>query len=279
MKNIIRRLRHFSLFDGIIIILVICGILAFAYTFFRKATYITVTLKVGANNVVWNGGSSSDWFSYTLKKGMTQKDGFGRITAEVLTARNYQIDDQRSTEYITVKLKTVYSRATNQYTFQGKPVLLGSSINLYLGQLAVDGLITRMDGVKDYRVKKVITVEVQLREENPVFPENSGVRQHIADAITEGQEIKDSQGETVIKILKKTVEDAKKIVTTSGGDVLLQRDPLKKDLYLILEIQAVELNDRYYVFDDIPILVGYSIPLSTQTYSVLPEVTKFLSPL
>ena len=114
-----------------------------------------------------------------------------------------------------------------------------------------------------------------MKEETTVFPETSGSRAYVADAIEEGQEVKDDQGNTIVKILRKRVEDAKKTAITSDWRVFVQRDPLRKDVYLTLQLDAIRINDRYYVFDDVPVLIGYTVPINTGTMSFWPEIIKF----
>lgn len=276
MKKTINRLTRISLFDGLLIAFTIVGIAIFAYVFLRKASYITVTVKIGSDHILWDGGSTKAWFNYYFREGMKQRDGFGSTTAEVVKLRSYDYNESRKAVYATVKLKTVYNRSSNTYTFQGKPVLIGSTIKMYLDRLLVEGLITYIEGAQETRDKKTLIVETQLKEETTVFPETSGGRAYVADAIEEGQEVKDDQGNTIVKVLKKIVEDAKKTVITSDGRVLVQHDPLRKDVYLTLQLDAVRINDRYYVFDDVPVLIGYPVPINTGTMSFWPEIIKFL---
>ena len=62
MKNLKKRLKDLGLFDKILIGLVVFLVLFFAYAFFRKTTFITITAKVGEEDVVWEHWSRA-WFS------------------------------------------------------------------------------------------------------------------------------------------------------------------------------------------------------------------------
>lgn len=250
-------------------------IIYFAYTFFRKSTYITITLKVGLDLVNAYGPTSKHWYTHYFYIGMKEKDGFGKPTAEVLQIRSYDISDSKSL-YATVKILSVYNRNSNQYTFRGKPLLIGSPLQLYLDNLLVNGLITNIEGAKDSRTRKKFIVETQLMGDSTVFPETSGVKPYLAEAIPEGLEIKGDQGNVEVKVIKKKVENAKKIVTTGDGKILVQDDPLKKDVYFTLEVNALELHGRYFVFDDLPLLVGWGIPLNTSTVALAPDVTSII---
>lgn len=279
MKNIKDKLAKLTLADAAAILVVIAIIAALAYLFFRKSTLVTVTIKVNEDNIAfnsWDAGNKGtrSWFAQMFYPGMKEKDGLGKATAEVLGLRSYDTSPARKAVYLNVRLRTVYNRASNQNYYKGKAVLVGSTIKLYLDSLQVDGLITHVEGAKDLRQKITLILETQVRDETPVYPETSGTKPYIADALAEGQEIKDDQGNTIIKILKKRVEDAQRVVTTSDGRVFLQTNPLRKDVFFTLQVSANQLANRYYIFDDVPILIGTGIPINTATISVWPEVTK-----
>lgn len=279
MKNIKDRLAKLTLADAAAILVVIAIITALAYLFFRKSTLVTVTIKANEDSVAfnsWDVGNKGtrSWFAQMFYPGMKEKDGLGKATAEVLSLRSYDTSPARKAVYLNVRLRTVYNRASNQNYYKGKAVLVGSTIKLYLDSLQVDGLITYVEGIKDPRQKIILILETQVRDETPVYPETSGTKPYIADALSEGQEIKDDQGNTIIKILKKRVEDAQRVVTTSDGRVFIQTNPLRKDVFFTLEVSANQIANRYYIFDDVPVLIGIGIPVNTTTISMWPEVTK-----
>src|SRR3989344_8740241 len=123
MEKVIKRFKNLTLFDKTIIILAVIGALSLLYIFFRKSEFITVTIKVGEEDVrslPWMVDSGSrTWFKELFYEGMKEKDGLGRVNAEVLEVYSYDTAPSRSDIYLTIKLKTVYSRATNQFTYKG----------------------------------------------------------------------------------------------------------------------------------------------------------------
>lgn len=281
MKKFKTKLKNLSLFDRILIAFAILGVAFFAYVFFRKSSYITVTIKVSEESIFYEPWrvetGTKTWVSQLFYQGMKEQDGLSRTTAEVLSIKSYDTLPSRKAVYLTLKIKSVYSRASNQYTFKGRPVLIGSTVRLYLDRLLVDGLITHVEGVKDSREKETLIIETQIREENPVFLETSGTRKHIADALKIGEEIKDDQGNTVIKVLNKRVENAKRTVITSDGRIIVGTNPLRKDVYLTLQVEALKIHDKYFLFEDIPLLIGEKIPINSSTVSIEPEVTEIRS--
>lgn len=279
MKKIIKRFKKLTLFDKAIVLLVVLGAIFFLYIFFRKSEHITVTVKVGEEDIrslPWMDGTGSRiWFRELFYEGMTEKDGLGRINAEVINIYSYDISPSKSAIYLTIKLKSIYSRATDQYSYKGTSVLIGAPIEIFLDRLQVDGLVTHIEGVKDPRERETLIVEARLVEENPTFQETSGVDDYLAEVIKVGDVIRDNQGQAVIKIIDKRVERAKKVVTTSDGRVLVQLQPFKQDVYLTLEVQAIKISNKYFVFDDVPIVVSWDFPIVSSKYSIWPEVTEF----
>lgn len=278
MEKIKNRLSRLTLFDRVFIFLILVAISVFAYIFFRKSTYVITVIKVGEETIQyqpWNRGAGTRaWFSNMFYKGLKEEDGLGRIMAEVVDIRSFDTDPNLKDVYLKTRLRVVYNRASDQYTFKGRPVLAGSTIKLNLDELLVDGLITYVEGAKDPREKVKLLVETQLREETSTYLETSGTREYIADALSVGDEIKDDQGNIIVKILGKRVENAKRTVTTSDGRIVVGANPLRKDVYFTLDVNAIKIQNRYYLFDDVPILVGREIPLNTGAVSIWPEVTK-----
>lgn len=272
-----KKLSNLNNFDRIIIIISFVGIVILSFLFFRKSSSITVTIKVGEKNIYflpWNTlGGTQPWFGQMFKPGMKEKDGLGRINAEVIKVKSYNTLPSRQAAYLTVKLKTIYSRATDQHTYKGSNILVGQIIKLNLDKIFIEGLITDVEGISNKREEKELIINAQLREEIPTYPETSGTRDYIANAINAGDLFKDNQGNVIIEVLEKDVQNAKKVVTANDGRVIIGENPLRKDVFLKLKAKTFLINDRYYIFDDIPVLIGETIPLNTDVLSIQPEVT------
>ena len=81
----------------------------------------------------------------------------------------------------------------------------------------------------------------------------------------------------LFRSIDKKVEPAKKVIVTSDGRTILGVDPVRKDIYLTLEINSLKIGERHFLLNDIPIVIGYAIPINTPTISVFPVITKFIS--
>jgi hypothetical protein len=277
MNGVLRRLKNLTLFDYIVGGLFLLGVIIFAVIFFRKPTYISVTVKVGEEDIVWPRTGIRDWYSQLFYPGMNEKDSLGKIQAEVTEISTFDTVPGKKALYLTLRLRAVYEKASNQYTFKGKPLLVGFPIKLQLDSVNIEGLITNIEGVRDLRQRVSLLVEAVVlpeEDENVNFLETKGVPGYIADAIKIGDKVYDNKKNAVITVVNKKVENAKKVVATSSGQVIVGANPLLRDVYLTLEIEAIENGGKYYLFDDQPILIGETIPFNLPTLSIFPVVTK-----
>jgi len=288
MTEIINLIKSLKLIDWIVIGVAVILIAVFAVIFFRKSTYITAVVRVGEESTsysqwltdsLYSNDTSGvkNWFVTFFKEGQTEKDGLGKIQAEVLKVLTYDKTPTRKSVYLTVRLRVVYNKASGSYTYKGVPVLVGSKIKLSLDRVLVEGLITEVNSMMNSRDKKKLVVETQVREENAIFSETAGVKSYVADSIKVGDVVLDGDGNELIKILEKRVSPAQKTTISSDGRTHLGKDPIKKDVFLTLEIEVFQLGGKFFFLDDIPVLVDNIIPINTKTYSIFPVVTKFIS--
>ncbi|MCR4313019.1 MAG: hypothetical protein NUV58_02125 [Candidatus Roizmanbacteria bacterium] len=246
-----------KIFDFAIIFIFIFLLISLFFVLFRKQSKINVVVKVNEESMAYQIGGVPNWFAQFLHVGMKEVDVFGKPMAEIKEIKTYYASDQRSVVYLVVSLKAVYSVSNRQHTYKGKKILVGSTIQLPLNNLLVNGLIIDIDGSIKNNLKK-ISAEAKIRTIDPTFPQTEGVPPYIANSIQQGDVMKDSLGRPAIKIVKKTEEDAKMTVVTANGDVILQRQPLRKDVSLDLEIWGEKIGDRYFLFGDMnfPIIVS-----------------------
>ena len=263
-----------KLLDITILFIFVSIAVSLFFLLFRTKKELIIVVKTFEDSATWPGQRSTVWFNNIFHPGMKEKDALGKPMAEILSVRKYDNRPDSSTIYLTLRLKAVYSTGTKVYTYKGKNVLVGSTIQLYLDQVFVEALIVNTDGVKDRYPLKKLRVSGRLLENNTVYPDTNGVHQFVADNINLGENVKDSRGKTVLKIIEKRVEDANQIVKTSAGEVLLRKNPLLKDVYLTFDIMAYQIQNRYFFFDDIPILISNQIPIHLKNASFFPTITK-----
>lgn len=263
-----------KLFDLLLIFIFFIIIISLFILLFRTKKELKVIIKVSETSLNWPNKGTMPWFANLFTLGMEEKDSLGKTMAKVIKIRSYDSHPDKKTVYLELLLQAVYSPGTRQYTYKGKNVLIGSTIQLFLDQVFVEGLLTNIEGFKKPYPQKKLKIESQLIDNNPKFPETYGVMPYLAENIKEGDQIKDNDGKTVLKILKKEVEEANKIVVTQTGEVLLKKDPLKKDAFLTFEILVSKIGDKYFFFDDNAVLVNQALPVHLGKISFWPTITK-----
>jgi hypothetical protein len=68
------------------------------------------------------------------------------------------------------------------------------------------------------------------------------------------------------------IKPAERVVTTSDGRVFITEDPLKKDVYLTLELLVTKPDNTYMFLEDKPILIGSSVPLLFKNLVIFPII-------
>lgn len=281
LKYFKAKVKSLKVFDWVLIVCGFIAVIVFVILFFRRSVYITVTVSVGEDSAIFGNGWSNfgpkDWFASAFHVGQKEKDGLGKVQAEVLNVYSYDKSEDHKNIYLDVKLNTVYNRATNTYTYKGTPVLIGSTIKLDLDNVFAEGLVTEVQGFPVKSEHQTIKVEAQMGDEETNFMQVSATKNYLADSIQTGDTVKDNKGTTLIKILDKKVLPAEVTVVTSDGRIIKATDPVRKDVFLTLEISAEKIDGKYFFLNDIPILVNQAIPINTPTVSIYPVVTKFLT--
>lgn len=276
MKKIIKFLKdqskRLTFFDYLIFGVLIVGVIVLANILLRKSSYITVTVKASEDNVAWTNDTKT-WFSQLFHEGMMERDGVGRNQAEVVKIYSYDTDPSKKALYLTLKLKAVYSKSTGQYSFKGKPLLIGNTIKLFLDNVNLEGLIVNIENLPDPREKVKLRLETRLIGDSR-FQETEGSPQYVTDAVKVGDKVYDSQGNTILTVISKYTEPAKRVVTTSDGRVLVRTSPLLKDAYFAADVNAMKIGGKYYLFDDVPISIGFGLPINLPFISIFPTITK-----
>ncbi len=272
MKNRFR----LRLFDVVMICVFLVLCVSLFLILFRAKKDLTITIKVNEDTVVWPNRGVEAWFSQVFKPGMEEKDNLGKTVAKLVRVNIYDTDPAKKTAYLTLTVKSVYTRGNNQYTYKGKNILIGSTIRFYLDQVMVDGLVVNIEEKGKTKHPKTIKLETQLIDDNLKSPDTYGVPAFIPAQIQEGTVVKNPFGDVILKLITKRVEDADRTVALANGQIIIAKDPLRKDVYLTFEIVVNQINHQYFYLDDIPVYVGGRIPVVLDKITLYPTVTNII---
>lgn len=273
-----KKLKNIAVFD-LVSGFVLLSIIIFLFIFlFRKNKYVNITLRVRSNDVpflyLYSHDNPPSWFSFLLREGMKEKNSLGRTKAEITEVLLYDITPETKAAYLTIRLEAGYNKRENKYRYQGKPVLIGSRLELEFEAIKIWGLVTHIEGVLDARKKTELEIEAKLVSYSPTFPETRGVEPQIPEAFSVGEKSYDSQGNVVAEILDKKVSPADKTVTDSRGNLFVKKDPFKKDVFLKLKIKVTKMNNELFFLDTEKVEVDKSIPIQLEKITIWPVITK-----
>jgi hypothetical protein len=269
LKNIFKKFEELKLFDFLLIFFIMFILISGVLVLSRNQQWITIVLKI----------YREEWFTSLLHPGMKEKNILGQTMAEITKINIYPSPDQKKIIHLTIKLKTIFSKANQKYTYKGNDIMIGSYLdNLQFENLLIDGLIIDIiNNNNDFlKNRKKIFVKARLIDINPAFPYTEGVLPFIANSINEGEKMYDSLNRPAMIIKKKTVQPAKTIVPSFSGNLYIQENPLRFDMFLDLEVYAYKIGQWYYLFGDenYPIVIGNSIPFSSKNNWVSLTITE-----
>ncbi|MFH1970850.1 MAG: DUF4330 domain-containing protein [Patescibacteria group bacterium] len=278
-------LKKISPLTLLMIIATLTFVVFFATLMIRKSEWIQVEVEISPPDWYqwYQGGIVPSWLPDNINIGDEQYNAFNQKTGEILNIRNYEWSNSNSVNlitekktYVTLNLKVERDKKTNKIRYQQQPLEIGKPIDLTFNNTGFKALVTFIEGATDTRVWEEKIVEVKLFQDNQIFPETTGIFTWKADAIEIGDQMKDSAGNTLVEVLDKKVKPAEKIVTTSDGRVFVNYDPLKKDVYLTLKINALKQNGLFYHLGNQKIKVGAYIFIALPNIDFFPEITKII---
>ncbi len=263
-------LKHYLFFFIFVSLLAV-----FFIFFYRKSSHITVQIQLTEQNPLHAQNSPPFWLIQAIHEGSKERDASGKVKAEVLKVVSYPLEGDRDVAYLTVELEVIHNLKQNQYTFKGKPVSVGSPLDLVMDGVFVQGLVVKVN--EETQPQQTKTVEAKLLYEfNQQGSSEYGVNQWLADAIRIGDEMKDAEGNVIARVLDKREEPAQYVFTDANGNVLVRNHPFKKFVNLRLELQTNEVGGVSYFMNSIPVRVGNNLPLFLPKATIYADITNLL---
>lgn len=276
LQVLLKFLRRLTVFDWLAISVVFLGLIFLGQFIFKKEKWVKIEVKVSRPELWGETLPPPYWLADRIKKGDEQYDSLGRKVAEVLDVRTYEWTRGKKIVYLSLNLRVEVDKRKRTLKFNQRPLEIGEEIDLELGEVGVQGLVTFVEGVPDTRVWEEKIVEVRIIEWFEVFPETLGTLPWRAEAIKVGDQVKDVQGGVAAEVLDKRVRPAEKIVKTADGRVFVRQDPIKKDVSLVLKLKTVKQAGVNYFLDEFKVKVGSTILLSLPEIDIWPEITRII---
>lgn len=276
IKQYLNFLKRLSVFDWLVIFVVLMGLAFFSQFIFKEEKWIKIEVILAPREVLKGTEGLPYWLTDVIRKGDKQYGNLGKIEAEVLDVFAYELPGGRKISSLVLGLKVSINRNKQKYIFNNRPVQIGERIDLAVGNIGVQGLITYVEGVSDTRTWEEKIIEAKVTRYEEVFPETLGIDPWLAEAVKVGDQVIDTQGRVVGEIMEKRAVPSQKIVTTADGRVLIRQDPIKKDVTLVVKLNTLKQNSVNYFLNIYPVKVGSIIFLPLKEIDITLEITKII---
>lgn len=252
-----------------------------------KTRDVTVVVRLADKDARWlDNGSPRGVSAYDIQPGMKETDVFGRVASEVLRVTSFDQPVRESqytpkkTVYVTLRLRAAYNGKTDQYRYQGTILQSGDWARFTVRSFIISGIITQIP-VHAVQPPVPIVMKMQLKTEGQFnsdqFHETTGVDRYIADAITVGDRVVDSEGTILAEVLEKNVTRASRITFDQYGGVHVQEDPRKYDIFLTVRVFAQQLGTEFYYLDSVRLKVNATVPIFLPHIDIEPRITEIMS--
>lgn len=152
-----------------------------------------------------------------------------------------------------VQLKVNANERNEKIYYQGQEILVGNPFVITVENTRLELLVTKISAKKINYDYKPITILVKIYSK---YPEQ-------INGIDQGMELKDNNGVAYAKITKTFKEPAKITTTDQYGIPHSQRDPLKYDFTMEVQVLAREENSRIVGYDGRTIAIGKAFVLNS----------------
>lgn len=274
-KKIIKKfLSKFKIIDLIGIGIFFTILLVAVVFFLRRSSFVYVTLQISQGEDAFHNFwfyKPSQWYIKNLSVGMANKDAIGKTDLELVDMYYYPNQGNAYSFYVTLKVKTVFNKRTQQHSYQGQPLLIGENRVFKLSSVSVPGMIHKISDHLGSDLTKIITVRGKLENKDHEYISNDaetrflGIRNYLSAIVEPGLTIVNSKGVVVAKIL-----DVKK--SMGYREFIYQNLLLKvadseyQVVEMTVELTLNEVNGSYLYMEEERVLIGNVVRLPFEDF-------------
>lgn len=253
MIDIIQKINFFkrrlNFFDYAVLFVLISILVFFIYNRLqRQETWINVRVSVENADWWYHGDAPAYWYLNDIKTGDAIKNSLGQEVAKVTNVENYDLGGYSRLIYVDLKLKVDFDQKKNQYLYEFKPLVVGSSLAVNFSNQQLKGLVISIgDKEIEYTDK---TIKVEMRNIAP----------SLAEKVIIGTKSYDINGNVTAEIL-----DVKKNIASNYNfsDIRAQKikvfDPEYRDLEVTLRVKTFRELDRDFYINKAVLKIGARI--------------------
>ena len=287
-----KSLLKIKLIDKITILIFFLVIGISIFFFLRKSEYIYVTLNLFYNpNYQWDMiEMPTPLFINKLQAGINEKDIFGRENIKIENVYRYDTSYYIGIveSYVTLKVKSVYNKQNQKYTYDGLPLSIGEYTKFTIQNLQINGIIQSISKTIPETKKITYLVKGFLDPKNNKNYQNEmiftdlfssdGIPKYISNKIYENDTITDSNGEN-ITIIKKIIKQPATYKTIVNDQVAYIPDTEQEKIDLEIEVLATIINSEPFYKQKKPLKVGTILELNfknTRLYLTITDIEQIL---
>lgn len=248
-----------NFFDYLIVFLLFLVLIFFIYNRSQRKVVWT-EVRIAVENIDWWYGSGTApryWYANNLAVGDQAKDSFGQTVAEVTNIDNYDQGGPYRMILVDLKLRVDFDKNKDQFLYEFKPLVVGSSLIINFPQNQLRGIIVQ-SGEKniDYFFKTIRVIK-------------TGVLKEVAEQVNVGDQAYDSEGNLSAEILeiKKEVHNAYTF-SDIRGEMIKAFNPDYTDLEITLKVKAFNTLDRDFYINNTVLKNGSKIWLQFKDYAI-----------
>lgn len=281
---IVKRIKKLSWLDVAGVAIFFFILTSSAFFLLRQGSEVIVTMRLLERNAPdFTFNLPRHYYIENLHSGMMETDELGRNALEILEVQRYPTGEIYQDVYVTLKVKTVFNKRTGQHSFNGKPLLIGEYNTFRLKEAVINGIIIELSDEHSPREKKKYSIQAYLDSlDHEVMATSqeiiikdftvSGVKNYLAEKVTPGLKMADSNSEIIAEILEVRKLRGRRPIVQNNQYVTVT-DPERTQVFLTLEITAEKINDSYYFQKLTPLIVGKKISFVSGDLSIKATIT------
>jgi len=245
-------IQKLNFFDYLVFVAIILILLLLTHNRLERETrWIDVRLSIEKPDWWYKGNLPAYWYGQNLQVGDIAYDSFGSKVAEIESVDSFDLGDKGRKIYINMKVQADFNKSKDQYIYEFKPLVSGSSIVVNFSKTQVKGLVVALENQLPIKYHHK-TITIQSRWLTP----------EITNAVNVGDKIFDAVGGTVAEVLS---TESTVALGYEFSDIRAKNlpayNPMYRHLIATVRVKAFSVSDLEYYIDETPLKLGQKIDL------------------
>jgi hypothetical protein len=256
------KIGYFDILLGVAFLVIV---FVFYLFFYRKVQYVNIRVKVTDQNVLYAGTNPKTWYANRFEVGDSELDELGNVISKITNIKSFNMSADSKAVYLDIKIKAVYDRRTQLYSAKGTNLSFGNVIKFNFPNVTFSGLVTESPNTINQK-------DLVIEKKRVTLLQRGGFEPQVLEKIQKGDKITDSEGNVLLEVIDTVVKPAQQITQNDQGDLLIKYNPYYKDMVITTDVAIKKYRGDDFAFDNIPLRLGYSLPLNFSYTSIWPII-------